>query len=217
MQAGFRHLSQSFKIMLLWQTSVMANKVNFAQAIALGFKNFARFRGVASRTEYWYFFLFTFLVRLVLSTVDSVLIEKVNLDLWIGLADVANLVFLIPSLALVVRRFRDAGVSGWWVASAAIPVTMLIAAVVLALSDPAFQDLIAWAQANQSATQVEIQAKAYEVGQKLDPTSIWLLLGGFLCIIAYVIFELVIKVQPSKSRQQGNKYVAEQQSGISDH
>lgn len=184
----------------------MANKVNFAQAISLGFKNYARFRGVASRSEYWYFVLFSFLLALVLSTIDSVLSDVVGLELWLGLNDIANLALFLPSLALVVRRFRDAGISGWWVASSALPAALIIAGVISAVANPAFQNLISWASDNPDATDIQIQAQAESMVSQIDPAGVLLVLLGLLLMLGYVIFELVVKVQPTKTRDQGNQY-----------
>ena len=76
--------------------------MDFVGAIQSVFKNFANFRGVAGRAEYWYFVLFVFLVSLVVAVVDSVV--------GFGIIGVAfNLVILIPSLSVLVRRLRDAG------------------------------------------------------------------------------------------------------------
>ena len=47
-------------------------KVTFAGAVKSAFVNFAQFRGVSTRAQYWYFVLFTVLMALVLGTIDSV-------------------------------------------------------------------------------------------------------------------------------------------------
>jgi hypothetical protein len=46
--------------------------MTFAGAIKTCFTKYADFRGTAARPEYWYFVLFTILVSIVLSTVDSI-------------------------------------------------------------------------------------------------------------------------------------------------
>jgi uncharacterized membrane protein YhaH (DUF805 family) len=40
--------------------------ISFGGAIARGFKKYATFAGRASRSEYWWWYLFTFIVYLVL-------------------------------------------------------------------------------------------------------------------------------------------------------
>ena len=63
---------------------------------------YAQFEGRASRSEYWWFYLFTVLVS---AAADSLGGTAGNL---------ASLFFLLPSLALVARRLHDVGRSGWW-------------------------------------------------------------------------------------------------------
>ena len=62
---------------------------------------YAQFEGRASRSEYWWFYLFTVLVS---AAADSLGGTAGNL---------ASLFFLLPGLALVARRLHDTGRSGW--------------------------------------------------------------------------------------------------------
>ena len=71
--------------------------MGFAEAIKTCFSKYATFSGRATRSEFWYWQLFTFLVGLVLGFVFS------------PLAFVAGFVFFIPSLAVLVRRLHDTG------------------------------------------------------------------------------------------------------------
>ena len=62
---------------------------------------YAQFEGRASRSEYWWFYLFTVLVTAVA-------------DMFGGtLGNLASLAFFLPGLALLVRRLHDVGRSGW--------------------------------------------------------------------------------------------------------
>ena len=63
---------------------------------------YAQFDGRASRSEYWWFYLFTLLVT---AAVDSFGGTAGNL---------ASLFFLLPGFALIARRLHDVGRSGWW-------------------------------------------------------------------------------------------------------
>ena len=63
---------------------------------------YAQFEGRASRSEYWWFYLFTVLVS---AAADSLGGTAGNL---------ASLFFLLPGLALAARRLHDTGRSGWW-------------------------------------------------------------------------------------------------------
>lgn len=88
--------------------------MNLLQAIGSGFRNYFRFSGTASRSEYWYWILFIALVGFVswapLAPVDLTVI-------W-------SLIVFFPTLSLFVRRLRDAGYRATWIL---LPITGLIA------------------------------------------------------------------------------------------
>ena len=94
--------------------------MTFGQAIASGWKNFSNSRDRASRSEFWYWHLFTFLVGACLGFVQGVfevttganspLVEGIKIA--VGLF---NLAVLVPSLRLAIRRLHDTGRSGWWI------------------------------------------------------------------------------------------------------
>jgi len=77
--------------------------MNFGEAIKSVFSKYATFSGRARRSEFWYFFLFNFLVSFVLSLIPF--LSAVS-GLW-------TLAVLIPTIAVAVRRFHDIGKSGW--------------------------------------------------------------------------------------------------------
>lgn len=97
--------------------------MTFVDAIKSGFRNYAKFRGRASRSEYWWFFLFTVLVQAVGSSIDE------------SLGNIAGLVVFLPGLALQVRRLHDTGRSGWWVGAFYASIAVLIVAVVTLIVD----------------------------------------------------------------------------------
>ena len=74
-------------------------------------KKYAVFSGRASRTEYWHFILLN-LVLIVLATLA---------DITGTLGAIVALVFLLPGLAVSVRRLHDIGKSGWWYLIVLIP------------------------------------------------------------------------------------------------
>jgi uncharacterized membrane protein YhaH (DUF805 family) len=67
------------------------------------------FDGRASRSEFWWFFLFQIIVIVVLSMVLSIVGSLVSLAL------------LLPGLGAGVRRLHDIGKSGWWIFIGLIP------------------------------------------------------------------------------------------------
>lgn len=95
--------------------------MTFADAIKAGFQNYVNFRGRAVRSEFWYWTLFTVLVGLVLSTLDSLVSGGGS-----TLSNVASIVFLLPNIAVSVRRFRDAGINPWLNLIQLLPLFLLI-------------------------------------------------------------------------------------------
>lgn len=85
--------------------------MSFGEAIKSVFSKYAVFSGRARRSEYWYFYLFTFLVSLVLGCIP-----------FLGLLSFFwSLAIIIPNIAVSVRRFHDIGKSGWNYLFFAIP------------------------------------------------------------------------------------------------
>ena len=83
--------------------------MNFEEAIKSVFTNYFKFSGRARRSEYWYFFLFNFIVSFVLA-----LFARTTKELNI-LSDIWSIAIFFPSLAVTVRRLHDVGKSGWYV------------------------------------------------------------------------------------------------------
>jgi uncharacterized membrane protein YhaH (DUF805 family) len=96
--------------------------ISFGGAVARGFKKYATFTGRASRSEYWWWTLFTFLTYLVLGLLTYAVGTLTSRDggrtpglvalPLIILFAVFFLGILVPTLALTVRRLHDAGYSG---------------------------------------------------------------------------------------------------------
>jgi uncharacterized membrane protein YhaH (DUF805 family) len=82
--------------------------MTFFDSIGSVLRKYAEFRGRASRSEFWWWALFTFLATAVLAAIpfdQSRLSSSPYVAAW-------SLVVLLPSLAVEVRRLRDAG-RGW--------------------------------------------------------------------------------------------------------
>ncbi len=89
--------------------------MTFQQAIQSGFRNYVNFEGRASRSEYWYFVLFTFLVSMALNIVDLMLFHSSTGSFHINaLGALFSLAVLLPSLGLAFRRLHDTERSAWW-------------------------------------------------------------------------------------------------------
>lgn len=70
------------------------------------FSKYAVFQGRASRSEYWFFWLATFIVGFLCGFIDGMIGITALAILW-------NLAVLIPSVAVGVRRLHDTGRSAW--------------------------------------------------------------------------------------------------------
>jgi uncharacterized membrane protein YhaH (DUF805 family) len=82
--------------------------MNFVQAIQSGVSKYVQFEGRASRSEYWYWTLFSLLVSVAASIVDGMSgTEAVSV--------IAGLALLLPGLAMSARRLHDIDRTFWWV------------------------------------------------------------------------------------------------------
>lgn len=97
--------------------------MGFAEAIKTCFSKYATFSGRATRSEFWYWQLFTFLVGLVLTII------------FFPLAYLASLVFFIPNLAVYARRLHDTGRSGYNLFWAFLPLIGAILLLIWALQE----------------------------------------------------------------------------------
>ena len=123
--------------------------VGFGRAISLGFKQYARFKGRSSRSEYWWWYLFSQVFLLIVMIPgyvqyfrdvvpaiqqwgDCIQAQDPGSDLSVCHLDlkfptlflvgfVIALVLMLPSLAVAVRRLHDTGKSGWWWFIAFVP------------------------------------------------------------------------------------------------
>ena len=83
--------------------------MTFSEAISSGFRNYVGFSGRASRSEFWYWILFTVLVSIALSIIDFGMLSGNSV-----LSSIWSLATFLPSLAIGVRRLHDGDRTGWW-------------------------------------------------------------------------------------------------------
>ena len=104
--------------------------MDFKQAIETCLRTkYADFSGRASRAEFWWFALFTFIVMVVLDVIVLAVQSSGILLTIFGLVFLVVAVGLIvPSLAAIVRRLHDTGKSGWLFLLVLIP---LVGGIVL--------------------------------------------------------------------------------------
>lgn len=97
--------------------AVDGGKVGFIEAIKLLFNNYANFTGRATRSEYWWAFLFLWIVNFVAAYIPVV-------------GGLISLALLIPNLSLNIRRLHDIGKSWAWILMGLIPLVGVIILIV---------------------------------------------------------------------------------------
>jgi uncharacterized membrane protein YhaH (DUF805 family) len=167
-------------------------KVTFAGAVKSAFLNFAQFRGVSTRPEYWYFVLFSVLMALVLGTIDSVIWPPVqtedvleSLNQPTPFSNIFAIVILVPSLAVTSRRIRDAGWSGKWLWTLLLPIIPFVFGVVGVIS---YLETVVTPDLEVLVTLISYFVPAI--------------------LLAFVvqIFLLVLCLRPTKSKEDGNRF-----------
>jgi len=195
--------------------------LDFGAAIKSGFSNYAVFRGVASRSEFWFWILFTQLVSIGLSIVqssstalfpasrsanlgdqstDQILSRVFSEGNSSILSSLWGLAIFIPTLAISARRLRDAGKSPKLLWLYLAPMGTLIAAVI---------GLFAYAIGNPSGFCLIDGCTSGNSYSGWIAVVIALGAIGLMALTLAVLF-LIWFTQPTKTVAQGNKYVVEQ-------
>ncbi|MCA0201222.1 MAG: DUF805 domain-containing protein [Proteobacteria bacterium] len=175
--------------------------MNFATAVQTCFHKYASFGGRASRSEFWFFTLFFFLLSAAASIFDAMSglgssFMSTNL--------VVTLLCLLPLAAVTNRRLHDRDLSGWW-QLAFIAIGMLAAGVAAVDIYTTFSVLIsagvAGGESLDAAQKALDQAEASPLGMfSLFGTLFWI--AAALCIAATVVFYAVLAVRgvPGENR-----------------
>ncbi|MDE7349600.1 MAG: DUF805 domain-containing protein [Muribaculaceae bacterium] len=103
-------------------------QVSFSEAISKALQqNYCNFSGRASRSEYWWFYLFNCIVNWAVWIIVGILsgwdMNVISIVVWI-----VGLALLLPNIGISVRRLHDIGKSGWWLFISFIP---LVGAILL--------------------------------------------------------------------------------------
>lgn len=100
--------------------------MTFPASIKTVFRKYADFTGTAGRSEFWWWILFSTLVTAFLSSISDLTTDSNTTfgGLW-------SLVVLLPTLAVQIRRLRDAGYRWGNIFWLALPVAGLIVIAVL--------------------------------------------------------------------------------------
>lgn len=90
----------------------MYSPLKFMEAIKVCFNKYADFTGRASRSEYWWFTLFCYLISLIADFIDVYLLYGAIDELgFFGL--ITAFICMIPSISVAIRRLHDVNRSGW--------------------------------------------------------------------------------------------------------
>ncbi|MCD7904104.1 MAG: DUF805 domain-containing protein [Clostridiales bacterium] len=81
------------------------------------FKNYANFKGRDSRKQFWMFILFNFVISLIIQVVAALILG----DSAAIIMSIYELIVLIPSIAIIVRRLHDINKSGFWIFINCVP------------------------------------------------------------------------------------------------
>jgi len=81
--------------------------MDFMTAVKTVFSKYVDWNGRALRSEYWWWTLFSIIVSIVTTVIDSAAGILAFNPLW-------SLVSLLPSIFVATRRLHDHGRSGWW-------------------------------------------------------------------------------------------------------
>jgi uncharacterized membrane protein YhaH (DUF805 family) len=104
-------------------------------------EKYADFNGRASRSEYWWFALFSVLVYVGIMVLsggmpnDEENISSTSTIMFL----IAVVALLVPSIAVAVRRLHDTDKSGWWYLISLIPYVgglVLLVLLVLPAKEP---------------------------------------------------------------------------------
>jgi uncharacterized membrane protein YhaH (DUF805 family) len=170
-------------------------KMTFVGAVKSVFVNFRKFKGTATRREYWFYILATALIGIVLSTIESSIWPPIETDDLIEainqptpLSSIAALILLIPTLSVTSRRMQDSGWSGKWLFLYLLPVVPLLMGII---------GVVGYLNST-TAPEVEVLA-----------TSVAYFVPTLLIAFGVQVFLLILCLLPSKSREQGNKYASE--------
>jgi uncharacterized membrane protein YhaH (DUF805 family) len=90
------------------------------------FRNYALFKGRASRPEYWWFYLF-----IVLANVPVYWLADAAPTVGVPLSWVWGALLIVPFLAVMSRRLHDTGHSFWWASAPALALAPILAAELL--------------------------------------------------------------------------------------
>ena len=107
-------------------------QTGFVAAIKKGFKGYVVWNARSTRSEYWWWVLFTLIVGIVATIIDAVVFGSDGMGAGL-LSIIATIALFLPGLSLIVRRLHDTDRSGWWFWISLIPIVGGIILIVFML------------------------------------------------------------------------------------
>lgn len=117
--------------------------MGFTESVRSVFGKYATFGGRATRSEYWYFALFSVIVNFGI-TFACIIVGGIvgGMDGMVGAYSVASVLTwiytiatFVPGMAVGVRRLHDTGRSGWNLLWALLPLVGAIVLLVFCVTD----------------------------------------------------------------------------------
>ena len=87
--------------------------MDFQTSVKTCFKKYADFSGRALRSEFWFFCLFSFLVGII-TTIMDIMILGYSVESYGPVNLIFTVALILPSISVTARRLHDVNRSGWW-------------------------------------------------------------------------------------------------------
>jgi uncharacterized membrane protein YhaH (DUF805 family) len=151
--------------------------MNFPTSVKSGFRNYANFKGRASRSEFWWFFLFSQLVQMLAQDIPG------------SAASITSFALLVPGLSVHARRLHDSGRSLRWLLWFIASVVGVVIAFVGLLSQTA-----------QSIANLDVE-QLFENGSQFW---VFVMFISMISVVMSFVVNLVFWLMPSDAEM--NKY-----------
>ena len=89
--------------------------MSFGQSVSHVLANLTNFSGRASRSEFWWWYVFTIILSAIAWGIENLTGLRGDGTFAGILTYVVGFVLFLATLAVAVRRLHDTGRSGWWV------------------------------------------------------------------------------------------------------
>ena len=100
---------EEFILESVFRFNIMVSNIfeDLTNSVISCFNKYFDFETRSSRKEFWYWQLFRILMFLSITFIESLGLS--------GLLFISNFIFLIPEIAVSIRRLHDINKSGWWI------------------------------------------------------------------------------------------------------